>query len=130
VRTWLDNAKVTLFESFSKTRGAIELMLVVPWTLYLKEERNPSRSLLVSFRLTTSSPHVSLIIVFISSTEILPFLSASTRSLRYFSKFSIVLNLSCKCLETLTSCFSITSSLLGGTFCESRTNKSSFRTFL
>ena len=129
MRTWLVKARVTLFESFSKTRGAIKLRFVVPCTLYLKEERNPSRSFFVSFRLTTSSPHVSFIIIFISSTVMLPFLSASTRSLRYFSKFSYVPNLSYRCLVTLTNCLSITSSLLGGTFCESRTNRSSFKTF-
>jgi len=130
VRTRLAKAKEILFESFSKTRGAIVLMSVEPCTLYLKAERNPSRSFFVNLRLTTSSAHVSWIIIFISSTEMFPFLSVSTRSRKYFSKVSYVPNLSYKCLFTLTSCLSIASSLFAGTFCESRTKRSSLKTFL
>ena len=121
VRCLTFRASVSLFASFSKTRGAIESIFVAPCLLYLKAERKPSKSAFVSLRLMTSSESVSLMRNLNSSTEMFPLLSASTFSRKYFSNSAGVPNLSYKCLLTLCKWRSIASSLLAGTDWESRT---------
>ena len=121
-----ERARASLFASRSKTNGAIVVMSVAPCTLYLKDERKPSRSFFVRRRLVTSSSQVSEIMFFISSTDMFPFLSASIFSLRYFSKLACDLNFSCKKRFTLMRLRSIYSSRLVGTCCESSTTISSW----